>query len=229
MVNTFVTISSGDMSFSARTLDRQRLGKQRVEAQQILTCIEQLSFLAELFGLPSFPENVNTSPEVRGSWIKNVLGKFKSQQIYAVEVRGGHCWYHKTKPSNVSGELITTGFKSHPCVRMWLGFKTGLKYYINCHIQEWIRRGYQNTMKQYPEAETIYPYWCFDENVIDAFRSNLMEKELVRNEPTWYAQMEAFPRSFAGNRYDEFLYYLPSRDLSKLYRCRERVKEYIWC
>jgi hypothetical protein len=83
MVNTFVT--DNDPVQCAKNLDYRRLGKQRVEAFQLL----------------------------------NVLLE-----------RGD-----KTK-----------GWSNHPALLMWKGYENGLKYYLNCMIDEWINRGYNNTM-----------------------------------------------------------------------------------
>jgi hypothetical protein len=85
-----------DFDRSASVLDRQRLGKQRVEAYQI---------------------------------------------IKAITIGGG--WAH------------------HPIVRMWAGFTDALKEYSNAMVEEWIRRGYQNSLEIYDldEFKIAYPSW----------------------------------------------------------------------
>lgn len=90
MVNTFVT--DNDPIQCAKNLDYRRLGKQRVEAFQLL----------------------------------NVLLK----------------------------RTETKGWSSHPALLMWKGYENGLKYYLNCMIEEWINRGYNNTM-EYEVYDTV--------------------------------------------------------------------------
>jgi hypothetical protein len=85
MVNTFLPY--GNFEKVARTLDAKRLGKQRVEAKQIL----------------------------------NILMK-------------------KTK---------SNAWRHHPVVLMWRGYIQALKHYHNVMIDEWIKRGYYNTMKKF--------------------------------------------------------------------------------
>ncbi len=41
------------------------------------------------------------------------------------------------------------GFKHHPASLMWKDHINGLKYYCNCIIEEWISRGFKNTMDLY--------------------------------------------------------------------------------
>lgn len=41
------------------------------------------------------------------------------------------------------------GFKHHPASLMWKDHIDGLKYYCNCIIEEWISRGFKNTMDLY--------------------------------------------------------------------------------
>jgi len=86
MVNTFVT--DDDPVQCAKNLDYRRLGKQRVEAKQILDIL--------------------------------------------------------TEP--VDPEDSTKAWRHHPAVLMWRGYTNGLKYYLNCMIEEWVHRGYNNNM-----------------------------------------------------------------------------------
>lgn len=73
-----------DFVKTAQTLDYRRLGKQRVEAFQILKAMERTS----------------------GGWI------------------------------------------NHPATRMWRNHKDALGHYMNVMIDEWISRGYKNTMQK---------------------------------------------------------------------------------
>lgn len=110
-----------DFVQSALVLDRQRLGKQRVEAMQIL----------------------------------NVLDKPKAP------------------------------WGNHPATRMWRGHQDALGSYMNAIIEEWIRRGYKNTMKFYEVESSIifFPQWFGNEAFHASHRSNLLRKN-----PEWYGQ-----------------------------------------
>ena len=101
---------------SAKILDPKRLGKQRVEAFQIL----------------------------------NILHNNKKA-----------AWSH------------------HPAVLQWMGHENALAYYMNCMIKEWIRRGYNNTMRlekvNYPIKK---PAWIC-ETLVRSHQSMLYQKDPV--------------------------------------------------
>lgn len=113
-MNTFLPYESFPAAVAA--LDWKRLGKQRVEAMQILNILE---------------------------------GRNK-----------GKAWTH------------------HPAVLMWQGYEASLKYYLRCTIEEWIRRGYNNTMvlPKLEECSTEKPTWL-TADLIRAMRSNLLRKD----------------------------------------------------
>lgn len=71
------------------------------------------------------------------------------------------------------------GWRNHPAVLMWEGFEECLKYYTNTMIQEWIARGYNNTMELYDVdyANLIEPFWLGDDRVHSSHRSNLLRKD----------------------------------------------------
>lgn len=100
---------------SVSVLDRQRLGKQRVEAQQILNALE---------------------------------GR-------------------------------TKGWVNHPATRMWRGYEPALMQYMQCAIDEWIARGYNNTMTVTVPSVVAMPPWMGDERVHASHRSNLIRKDPV--------------------------------------------------
>ena len=102
---------------SVECLDYKRLGKQRVEAMQIL--------------------NILLSNKKTGGWV------------------------------------------NHPAVKMWRGYENALALYMNTCIIEWIKRGYNNTMKIFVvfEGEVKYPGWFGDLNFHASHRSNLLRKD----------------------------------------------------
>lgn len=95
-------------------------------------------------------------------------------------------------------ELITTGYRRHPAVAMFLGFENCLKQYINAHIDVWISRGKNNTMKKYDVPDNVpKPAWTMDEKVINNFKAALMAKEIDRKESAWYLKFPDFVEAWA--------------------------------
>jgi hypothetical protein len=124
-----------DFDKSVHCLDRQRLGKQRVEAMQIL----------------------------------NTLAS-------------GSRW------------------ANHPAVLMWRGYENALRLYMNKCIQEWIRRGYNNTMQIVEVTEPVeMPPWFGNEEFHASHRSNLLRKDAE-----WYGQ-------FGWGETDQLPYVWPVR------------------
>tara|TARA_Y100001938_G_scaffold91193_1_gene125099 strand:- start:147 stop:629 length:483 start_codon:yes stop_codon:yes gene_type:complete len=121
-MQTFLPCSS--FYESARILDYRRLGKQRVEAMQIINAIT---------GVPR-----------------------KDGKVYK-------------------------GWVNHPCSVMWRNHVEALKHYCNVMIEEWIRRGYNNTMSiykvNYHELEDNLPLWMGTESFHASHRSNLLRKD----------------------------------------------------
>tara|TARA_R110002153_G_scaffold139542_4_gene290210 strand:- start:655 stop:1029 length:375 start_codon:yes stop_codon:yes gene_type:complete len=102
------------MGRSVRCLDYRRLGKQRVEAFQILNAL---------------------------------AGKSK-------------------------------GWTNHPATRMWRGYEAALGWYKDLCIEEWIRRGYKNTMQTESYVGAIVmPEWLGREDIHASHRSNLLKKD----------------------------------------------------
>ncbi len=106
-----------DFRESAKVLDYRRLGKQRVEAMQILNTI----------------------------------------------ITNKKAWSH------------------HPAVLMWRSHTEALGYYMNCMIDEWKARGYNNTMDHYPlgnpYSDPSMPWWMGYPDFHKAHQSNLLRKD----------------------------------------------------
>jgi len=121
-----------DFDQSAKILDYRRLGKQRVEAWQILNTL---------------------------------IGK-------------------------------SSGWKNHPAVRMWRGYEETLAHYGMAMCDEWIRRGYKDTLRPRFEAmlpenykllyyySFTYPTWWGNEQFHRSHRSNLLRKK-----PDFYREL----------------------------------------
>ena len=116
-MQTFLPVES--FVESAKILDYRRLGKQRVEAKQILSAL-----------------------------------------------RDG------------------TGWKNHPATKMWAGYEPALTFYMNTMIEEWIGRGYKNTMliDWDIDCKRRYPHW-FGGEIHSTHRSALLHKDT-----TFYSQ-----------------------------------------
>jgi len=126
-MQTFLTHYSNDtkqaFQQSARDLDRARLGKQRVEAYQIL---------------------------------RTLLGEGK-------------------------------GWVNHPATKMWRGHETLLGLYHDIMIDEWVSRGYNNTMLKRHSENVSWPAapdWFTPELVL-SHQSNLVRKMPEHYQPLW--------------------------------------------
>ena len=121
-MQTFLPIPS--MGESIKCLDMKRLGKQRVEAFQILKAL-------------------------RGEYSK------------------------------------TGAWENHPATKMWRGFEACLEFYKDLCIEEWVARGYNNTMEITTKPNHIWklPPWFGDKAIHASHRSNLLRKD-----PDYYSQ-----------------------------------------
>lgn len=120
---------------SAQALDYKRLGKQRVEAMQIIKAI--------------------------------------------------------TGEKTLKGKSYK-GWVKHPCSVMWKNYVPALKRYHNVMIDEWVYRGYENSMKKYPDNEVSdlvvdLPYWFGDKDFHKSHKANLLRKNYdFYLKPSWF-------------------------------------------
>src|SRR2546421_5508759 len=79
----------------------------------------------------------------------------------------------------------TGAWMHHPAIKMWRGYEHALMLYVNYMIEEWKRRGYQNTLPYYDlqDIEIEFPWWLGDPRLHASHRSNLLRKD-----PTYYRQ-----------------------------------------
>ena len=203
MVNTFLVAPPSEKNGykeSARYLDRQRLGKQRVEAYQILCLIEDLTYLARKYKKP-IPENCEKWRE----WIRKISRIYKSKDYKFIVKEGRYIKANKTLKRTDCEEgqrLVGLGFVFHPAVLMWLQWPEALKLYINSHIEVWVEQGYKNNMKLYEVQEEVeHPPWVYDENLIKNHRGALLKKEIDRDEPSHYQEIDIFLKAPKWNDY----------------------------
>lgn len=102
-----------DFRRSAACLDTRRLGKQRIEARQILRVLRGLS----------------------------------------------------------------KGWAHHPAVLMWRGHEAALGAYMNAVIDEWVLRGYRNSIPKARVSRYRPPSWLGDRKLHASHRSNLLRKD----------------------------------------------------
>lgn len=78
----------------------------------------------------------------------------------------------------LEGKQASKGWKNHPAVKMWEGYTNSLKYYCNCCIDEWVYRGYKNTMQKYPvDHQNEDPWWIGNKDFHRAMRARLIVKD----------------------------------------------------
>lgn len=83
----------------------------------------------------------------------------------------------------ITGIKPLSNWRFHPIVIMWEGYTDALKKYYNYSIDEWIRRGFKNTMIKYDTPEKVkLPYWFKDDQFHISHQSNL-----TRKYPEWYS------------------------------------------
>jgi len=84
----------------------------------------------------------------------------------------------------ITGQAKSNAWRHHPAVLMWKGFADALALYHNVCINEWINRGYKNTMSLLPILDKIFlPYWLGDNNFHKSHRQTLLYKNFE-----WYNQ-----------------------------------------
>lgn len=74
------------------------------------------------------------------------------------------------------------GWQNHPATRMWRGHTNALVVYGLAVCDEWVRRGYRDTMRERiaafrdPAKQTVMPMWLGDERFHAAHRAALLVK-----------------------------------------------------
>lgn len=196
MVNTFLVDTN--FATSASLLDKRRLGKQRVEAQQILQILLNLNEIALQLNIKPveilyYHENKNNVNYIANTYIKQC--KWVDDVVIAYK-KYGNILYH---PSTF--KPITLGFSKHPAVKMWIGCIDALKFYINEHIKEWISRKNKDgtfckntmTIHEINTENMIFPWWILNKDSYELISMSniisLIRKERVRNEPIHYYEI----------------------------------------
>jgi len=78
------------------------------------------------------------------------------------------------------------GWLNHPCTVMWRNNLPALKMYLNISIEEWVSRGFKNTMDfEDIDDEVEMPEWFGNDKFHSSHRANLLKKE-----PEFYSQYQ---------------------------------------
>lgn len=81
--------------------------------------------------------------------------------------------------------LENYGWKNHPIVKMWKGYEHALLFYGYEMCNEWIKRGFKDTLLSkftnelgfYTTKRLNYPDWIFKKDFTTSHRSNLLRKD----------------------------------------------------
>ena len=168
------------------------MGKQRVEAYQILCLVEDLTYLSNRYK-KLIPEN----PQGWKEWVRKIARIYKGKDYKFIVEDGKYIKVEKETSRKECGEgqrLVSLGFVYHPAVLMWILWPEALKLYINSHIEVWVENGYKNNMKTYEiEADKVeHPPWTYDDDFLKNHRGALLQKELDRDEPSHYQEINIF-------------------------------------
>lgn len=237
MVNTFLVTS--DFRTSASLLDMKRLGKQRVEAMQILHMLQDLDYLTWYLEIAAPPRG--GKKEEIYTWIDRVIEGYaelpyrllwdantpnepisapkgfkyqraKDNEIFKIEGDMVHLTTKTGKNPRFAplrqflfpGQRLLGEIRKHSILVLWYTYTDALAEYINLHIEEWITRGYKNTMVTYLLPERIdYPPWVENPEFYRTMCARLREKELRGIQDykdgkrktkvvPWYTTMEMF-------------------------------------
>jgi hypothetical protein len=105
-------------------------------------------------------------PDMRKSMSVLDYRRLGKQRVEALQI-------HNT----LTGKSV--GWRNHPAVLMWKDYEDALAVYMNTAIQEWVGRGYKNTMKQMIVPSYKLPYWFGDEKLHTSHQSNLLRKDPI--------------------------------------------------
>lgn len=205
MVNTFVPCYPLEKAISL--IDNRRLGKQRVEAQQILNALLNALAIARVYNLPLQPKGDSVEADIqREQWYRQTYQWYKQNVLQQKK-----CLYHLNEHYSTEAlpryKKVGVGFVFHPMTMMWIGHEDGLRYYINLCISEWVYRGYKNNMKfhlifvQSENDTPPLPWWVQCPALHYSHCSALLRKERARKEPTWYWNIDEIQAIHNGKWY----------------------------
>ena len=175
-----------DVQQSAKILDYRRLGKQRSEALTLIRIITGYHVLALLYQVVP-PATENEWP----AWCKQLCQKYREdkaqllltqnhQNIIQYYVCNVDIYKLCTEEQKKLYKLVDKKMPwwTHVATLSWVGNLEALKYYYNTILQEWINRGYNNTMQAFPiNGPIVLPAWFGDHRIHQSHRSKLYQKD----------------------------------------------------
>lgn len=133
-----------DFRASAHVLDRQRLGKQRVETLQIMQALLGIKL-----------DNTQKIVETGTMRFYYDADGFEVDESVAVEPGREHLYTSRVEATR---KLVDTephewtikpldkpGWVNHPATKMWRGYEWALLKYQKACVDEWLDRGYKDT------------------------------------------------------------------------------------
>lgn len=154
-MQTFLPVA--DFEKAATFLDYKRLGKQRVECLQILNIL--------LIG-PYRKRQCGSVLKGFGKWESATEEEFKNEE---------------KRPFGYFG-FSKTPWYNHPAARMWRGHLFELSNYTLAICNEWIKRGYKDSIKekilsmQAQLKPVVLPDWFSNSDFFVSHQSNLIRK-----------------------------------------------------
>ena len=84
----------------------------------------------------------------------------------------------RVKPKMKKDGTFYYGWENHVVTRMWRGYEEALKLYFNDSVEEWISRGYNNSMQLEPinYDKLVLPPWFGREDIHQSHRLKLSWK-----------------------------------------------------
>lgn len=188
-LQTFLPYS--DFEDSVASLDRQRLGKQRVETLQIMQTLLGVKVGNTTRQEPTgnfryvcFDDDGSVIDDISASEIERLISLGYDYDEVPITRTVHNPQGHWSIHVNSSG-----GWANHPAVRMWRGFEWLLMQYQIETCKEWTRRGYKDTCldKTYfifnpfvhsgkIQCIDVLPTWLGDSDFHRSHQSNLVRK-----------------------------------------------------
>ena len=177
-MNTFLPYPS--IQESAQSLDRRRLGKQRIETLQLLNSFVREKRAKEL--------GIDLT-----DWSVVKLMDYAKEERTIIKAR-------RKRLQKKKKLMHLRGWVRHPAREIWSGHEKALAYYGLLICKEWALRGYRETTA--PKiasvasefAWTSWPVWMKDPEVHKKMKQSLRYKEIVENanlvalnkKPVWW-------------------------------------------
>lgn len=177
--------------------DKRRLGKQRVEAMQILHLVQDYEFFESLsIQKQGVERELGSTQGAQDGMAYSQWKKINNQKIFFDKELKKYIFTPISdleQPDRIKYREILSGFANHPAVLMWKGYQGALKLYINYCIKEWIKRGCKNNMCIYPMSQNTkvkVPKWLTQNSYLSqSHQIAMLRKEIARNEPEWYVAL----------------------------------------